>query len=805
MKTTTLLFFFLLWAPMVLVAQNPEHNLSVRVIDKDSRLPIEFAQVSIVPCQCGGVTNEEGEFEITLRQGTYQVSIDHIGYGPYSNQVSLKNNFHIDIELLEHQERLSEVIVRAKKVNDNIESPQMGTVQLTAQTLKKLPSALGEFDVLRGITLLAGVNNAGDLSNGLSVRGGTLDQNLLLYEDALIFNPTHFFGLISVFTPDVLSSVDLYKANIPSRFGGRVASVLDVKVRDPYADKFKMRGGIGVLSSRLSIETPLIKDKLMLEAGVRSGFTDFLLPLFSERLKKTKARYTDGTFKLLYLPTEKDQISLTGFYSKDFYELDLVTRIENISSESNQYDFGTLNGTLKWVHSFNENTALRTTFVNSDYVAKIIFPEIESDNEIEFRSDIKYVSLNSELVNALNEKVDYYAGIQADRYQIDPGKLDPGTAESVHPITLDSESAYEISGYGNLNWNPTDNLSIATGLRYNHYILTGPYTLSSFNETDGTLESSEFFDKGKTVQTYDGIEPRLGLSYQFNENTSIKGSYARVNQYLQNIYNSTTPLPTSRWKVSDPNIRPQVGNTYGLGLYRNFSQGAYETSIEGYYRESKNVLTYKPGADFFLERFVEQDVVQGLGKAYGVELSVKKTEGKINGWFNYTWSRSRQRSNNEILADRINNNQWYASDFDRTHVFNATVNFESHKYNTFSFNFTGQTGRPYTAANGVVTIDEIDVPIFLERNNTRLPVYHRLDFSWNIHFSKSKKNKRWENDWTFTMYNLYGRRNPINVYYTQRQDFKANYEFFGTSPLGAFQLSILNSPLISLTYNFKFQ
>lgn len=799
-----LLFSFFIFFHL-LGAQVSQYKLSFKVIDQNTGQPIQNAQILIIPCECGGITDGMGALTLELPSNTYSVKVTYLGYSEYLDEILLDRNKLLNVALLEQEEELSEVIIRAKKINDNIESPQMGIVQLKAQTLKKLPSALGEFDVLRSITFVAGVNSAGDVSNGLSVRGGSLDQNLLLYENAPIFNPTHLFGLISVFTPEVLSSVDLYRANIPSRYGGRVASVLDIKVRNPYVNKFKLEGGIGLLSSRLSLETPLIKDKLMFEMGVRGGFTDFLLPIFSERLKNTKAKYGDGTFKLLYLPNENDQISLTGFYSKDFYQLDLISRVENVNSESNQYDFGTLNGTLNWVHSFDENTTLKTVFVGSDYTPKIIFTEIENDNEIEFESNINYFSLNSELVKKIDDKVDYYTGIQANLYRIEPGQLNPGSATSVLPISLDPENAYELSGYGNLNWKPTLNLSLSVGLRYNHYMLVGPYTLGNFNEIDGTLESTEFIDKGKTVQTYDGIEPRLGMSYKLNESTSIKASYARVNQYLQNIYNSTTPLPTSRWKVSDPDIRPQVGDTYGLGLYRNLKDNAIELSVEGYYRDTKNVLTYKPGADFFLERFVDQDVVQGKGQAYGVELSFKKLSGRINGWFNYAWSRSFLRSSNEKLADRINNNQWFASDFDTPHVFNGTINFEGDKYNTFSFNFTAQTGRPYTAANGVVSIDEIEVPIFLERNNARLPVYHRLDFSWNVHFSKSKKNKRWQNDWTFTIYNVYGRKNPINIYYTQRQDFRDNPLIFGTSPLGAFQLSILNSPLFSLTYNFRFQ
>ncbi|MGB5553904.1 MAG: TonB-dependent receptor, partial [Flavobacteriaceae bacterium] len=298
------------------------------------------------------------------------------------------------------------------------------------------------------------------------------------------------------------------------------------------------------------------------------------------------------------------------------------------------------------------------------------------------------------------------------------------------------------------------------------------------------------------------LEPRLGANIKLNASTSVKASYARLNQYLQNVYNSTTPLPTSRWKTADPYIKPQVSDTYGIGIYKNVKDNAIELGLEGYYRSTQNNLTYKPGADFFLEEFLQRDVVQGEGKAYGVEFSLKKSTGKVNGWLNYTWARSLIRSNNEQLAFRVNNNKWYPSDFDRPHVFNGTINFEGDKYNTWSFNFTGQTGRPYTVANSVFDLNTIDVPIFIERNNARLRPYHRLDFSWKVAYGE-KVNRRWVGDWTFTIYNLYSRRNPFNNFYTQRQEGIDSDVFLG-SPLGTYELSIMNSPLFSLTYNFVF-
>jgi hypothetical protein len=412
------------------------------------------------------------------------------------------------------------------------------------------------------------------------------------------------------------------------------------------------------------------------------------------------------------------------------------------------------------------------------------------------------LSFISEFSKDVSENLNYYVGGQAIRYQISPGELITGNTTSIRPVSLDREDSYEFGGYANVNFNPIENVALSAGLRFNHYVLVGPYTQGNFDSETEVLLSKTIFEKGAGVKTYNGLEPRFGANIKLNENTSVKASYARLNQFLQNVYNSTTPLPTSRWKTADSSIKPQISDTYGLGIYKNLADNEIELGLEGYYRDTKNNLTYKPGADFFLEEFLERDIVQGEGQAYGVEFSIRKPRGKVNGWMNYTWSRSLLRVQSEKIADRVNNNKWFSSDFDRPHVVNATVNFEGDKFNTWSFNFTGQSGRPYTVANSVFSLENIDVPIFIERNNARLRPYHRLDFSWKVKYGK-KLNRRWIGDWTFTIYNVYGRRNPFNVYYTQRQPGVDTDVFLG-SPLGSYELSIMNSPLFALTYNFVF-
>jgi len=793
--------FYLFLTSFISIAQ--EYELKLTVVDLENDNPLESVNVLIDTSKGGGITDSKGVFKIKLPSRDYKLSLEYLGYANEELFISLNKNISIVVKMEVFEEMLSEIIVRAKNLNQNVETPQMGVINITSEELVKIPSAFGEFDVLKSVTLMAGVNNAGDVSNGISVRGGSLDQNLMLYESAPVFNPTHLFGLLSVFTPDIISELDMYQANIPSKYGGRISSVMDIKVKNPYSEKLELNGGIGLLSSRLKITTPILKDKLLITTAIRGGFTDFLFPMFVKRLKNTKANFYDGTMKLLYIINDNNQFSYNYFRSKDFYQLDLISNIEKINSEFNQYDFETSNHTFKWLHNFKNNTTLKSLYVNSTYLPKNLFPEFNSNNVIVFKSKVNYSSFQSEYTDSRGEKINYSLGIQTKKYNISPGSLSPGKGNSVSSVDLEKEKSLDFSSYFNLNWNPSKKLSFSLGLRHTLFNFLGPYTVAEYND-EGEQTNFISYKNNESIVSYQNFEPRIGSRVQLSENSSLKFSYAKINQYIQNIYNTVTPLPSSRWKTSDIYIKPQVSDTFGFGLFRNFNSTGIEFSLEGYYRDIQNTLTYKPGADFFLSEFVEKDVIQGDGRAYGIEFSLKKPVGKLNGFLNYTWARSLLKTNEEIIKDRINNNDWYASDFDRPHTFNATLTYKSDLHNELSFNFTAQSGRPYTIANTVFEISNIDVPIYLERNNSRFPTYQRLDFSWKISYSRDSKN-RFKKDWIFTVYNVLGRNNPFNIYYTKRDGTSNDGLIFGSSPLASYTLSIIDTPIISLTYNFRFK
>lgn len=777
-------------------SQAQNFDLKINIIDKANSNAIEFANVIITPCSCGGASDENGNLEIELPPANYQLVTTYVGYNNDTTNVVLNKNQSIDIYLEANGFQLNDITITGEDSRDNIEQTVMGVQQLTMTKMKMLPAAFGEVDVLSSLSLLAGVGSAGEASNGLSVRGGSLDQNLVLLDNAPIFNPTHLFGLFSVFTPEAVGSVELFRSNMPSKYGGRISSVVDVKVKNPSEDKFTLTGGLGLSSTRLAMETPIIKKKLYVLASTRMFYNDFMFS-FQERLKNTKANFIDGTVKFKYIANEKNTLSFTAFASHDFYQLDVRSQITSITSSSNQYDYSTINGSLNWLHTLSKDAFLRTTLVSSNYAPKILFPVENSDNVVSFESRIQTQSIQSEYSKTLNTNWNYSGGLELNRTMVSPGSLLPGTAEGLEEVKLATESSYELSAYANTDWTPSEKLSISVGLRFTQFLLVGPYDKAIYeSEALENISSIESFGTGEIVQDYNGLEPRFGLRYKFSESNSIKASYALTRQYLQNIYNSTTPLPTSRWKTSDTYIKPQLGHTYSLGYYKNIESKELTFSAEVYYRTIDNVLDYKPGADFFLQQYIETDILQGMATNYGLELSLEKRKGNgtVYGWANYTLSKSQRKFDASEITDRINNNQWFNSDFDRPHVFNGTLNIDMNTHNTFSFNFTYQTGKPYSIPNASFTVNNILVPIYLERNNARLPDYHRLDFSWRIHNITTKTEKRFKGDWIFTVYNLYGRTNAFN-------------RFFGGQANGYFinQISIFNSTLFSLSYNFKFK
>ncbi len=796
------ILLFLLF-PVALAGQS--YELALRVIDHTSEAPLSYVSVYLTPGGIGGQTDEEGRILLRANRGSYVLHASYTGYTSFEQEILVRDDLEATLRLEPASAQLQTVTVTDRADRLALTRPSMGVERLTAEALASIPTVLGERDVLKSLQLIAGVSSAGEASNGISVRGGTVDQNLILLDGAPIFTPTHLFGLFTIFTPDAVGSVDLYRGNIPARFGGRVASVLDVRSKIPNLERTEIRGGVGVVSSFLGVETPLGRQKkVSLLVTARGGFNDFVFPLL-KRLKNTRSRFGDATLRLRYRAGERDFITASGFYSQDFYQVDLLSNLGGVPAASNQYAYLTLNGGLEWLHLFNDIVGLTVSMSRADYASELRFPQLDG-GRIDFLAGIDYLTGRGGLSLA-KERHQASLGVQADRYTISPGKLDPGSVTGILPVILDPETGQELAVYVEDEWSISDRLAFSGGLRYVMYRRVGPGQVRTYLEGEvvraSTLTAIEEGEKGSALAQYGGLEPRFGMNYRISDLVSWKASYARSRQYLQNIYNSTTPVPTSRWKVSDNNVGPQTADLYSAGITHRTADQRYTFQVEAYYRRVQDLLEYRPGADFFLNPTVETDLVRGAGRGYGLEVTARRASGRFTGELNYTYARVENRVAGPSPDTRINRGEWYPGYFDQPHTFIANVVMDQGRTHELGFNFVVQSNRPYTVPNGFVSIRGTPVPLFLERNNDRLPLYHRLDFSWTIHNFR-RQQRKWTGEWVFTVYNLYGRDNAYNIFFQPRDNNTPALGIFQGSPFAAYRLSIFGAPILSLAYKFTF-
>ncbi|WP_288426079.1 TonB-dependent receptor [uncultured Spirosoma sp.] len=747
----------------------------------------------------GTSTNDRGQYSIDLSVDEHVLVARLVGYTPVRKIIQVSNTgaLRVDINMVAVSSQLEEVVVTTKGFDQTIRQPLLGVSQINIATLRKLPAALGEVDLLRGLQSLPGVTSVGEASNGVNIRGGTTDQNLILLDETPIFNPTHMFGLFSVFPTDVLSTVDLYKGNVPARFGGRAASVLDVSLRNPNLDQFQLSGGVSFVSNRLTADIPIVKGKLGLLVAGRGAFNDFLLPRISNRLAGIRARFGDGVTKLFWRINDRNTLTATGYYSKDEFQTALLASLPNVNGTTTRYDHQTINGMVRWFHTFSSRASLQTSAIWVDYVPKILAPELNSTNSVTLYSAVQQRQIKSNLnYQFTNQKLEI--GLNGTHYRIKPGTLLPGSSDRVNYITTPTENGLELAAYGDYERSITPDLAVSAGLRYSHFLALGPSLVRRYLPDQPRDELSVIdsvrYGAGQVSKQYGGFEPRLGIRYSLSPTSSIKFGYNLMRQYLQVVTNTTTPLPTSRWKTSDANIRPQISQLVSAGYFMTFHKDIYELTVEGYWRSTENSIDYRPGADFLLQPYPETQLLQGRSRSYGIETMLSKKRGEMTGWLNYTYARTfNQVYEGPTVEQNINGGAWYRANYDRPHTVNASLTFDVDKHNSFGFTFAYSTGRPYTAPTGFVTIDGAQYPYYGVRNQARLPDYHRLDFVWNI-YNPSMQNRRWQGKWAFTVYNLYGRRNAYSVFF-RTENGQTN----------AYQLQIFATPIASLSYNFIFK
>ncbi|WP_375444524.1 carboxypeptidase-like regulatory domain-containing protein [uncultured Fibrella sp.] len=793
--TLLLLTFFSITRPAL--SQSKEtYSLSGYVRQAGTNLPVVGATIFVQSTRAGTVTGKDGFFILPLRAGTYPIRISHVGYVSQVVEVVLNKQVLLNIDLANDTEYLQEVVVQTEAPDKNVRKVELGVTQLSIKNIRRIPAFMGEVDVVRSLLLLPGVTSVGEGATGINVRGGSIDQNLVLMDDAPLFNTSHLLGFFSVFNPDIVRDLTLHRGGIAPSYGGRASSVLDIKIKEPETERWSAYGGIGIVSSRAGVEGPIIKNKLTMLAATRVSFNDFLFSIGPASLSGTRANFYDLTTKLKWQLSEKHTLSSTGYYGRDVFKLpsDSLSGVE-INASSTQFDYQTLAGTVRWNYLINSRFNLTTTAVWSQYRTETSAPD--SANQFSLVAEVLHKQLKSDLTIALNDRHAVQVGISGIDYYIQPNKLTPGPASNALPFALPTERAFELAVYAQDEWKLSESTSVLGGLRYSTLLNDGPTTARTYG-TDlprlpGTATATTPYAAGTIYHTAGGIEPRLAVRVNVGEGRSVKFGYNRIRQYIQLVSNTTAALPTSRWVLSDANIKPQIADQWSLGYFMNGKQNEYEASAEVYYKTLTNAIDYRDGANLQRNPAPETDVLQGKGQAYGLEMLVRKNKGAWTGWVSYTYARTLLTINSLFPEQQVNGGQVYPANFDKPHTLNATATYRPSLRFSMSLNFTYSTGRPITQPYGRARINNVVVPIYVNRNQERIPDYHRLDFSMLFEQDPAKKRKV-QQSWNFSIYNVYAHKNAYSVF----------YKYDPRQLSDAFKLSIFGTIFPSLTYNVRF-
>lgn len=764
-------------------------TLEGKVLDGKTDQPLTEAHILFPGSKKGTTSDINGNFKVEgLPNGMQMMEVQFFGYdvrryiiafSPYGNVEK------ISTVLLPESRELQSVTVTADRINENVLNQLTGIEKMSIATIKSVPTFLGEVDPIRSLTTLPGVS-ASELSSGFIVRGGESGQNLILQDGGKIYNPSHLFGFFSAFNPDMVNVVTLYKGGGPANFGGRISSILDVTLKNGDAGKTKVTGGVGLVSSRLAIEGPIIKNRSSYMIGGRISYCDWLIKSTDDiQLKKSSANFRDITGKIFHTINDRNFITLSLYNSYDGFSL----------ATDSTFSWGTFNTSLKWDHSFSDRISSTLNLSNSNY-----FSDVESFSEIEsftYRNSIKNYNLKYDLNFALGENSKIVGGFELNGTIIEPGKLVP-TSQSDNVVFQDMNDQRMAEGavYLQGDFSLSENLSFSAGLRYSHFLRLGRDDIYVFDY--GNIQGrypvvidTISYSSGDVIKTYNGFEPRVSMRYLLNPDISLKASYYRGYQYLHLISNTTSTTPQDYWVASGPYLKPQIGNQYSLGYFQNLKDNLYEFSVEGFYKDIFNAVDYIEGADITMNPSLEAGLSQGKGMAYGVELFLKKNTGRFNGWLSYTYSRSLRKFDTQTTGNiTINEGKYYPSAFDQPHIFNVILNYRLGKRTYLSTNFNYSTGRPITIPISKFSYDVyLSVLNYSQRNEYRIPDYHRLDVSLTIK-DKPGKNRRFKDEWVFSVFNLYGRKNTYSITFNR----------YGT----ANKLSVLGSVFPSITYNFSF-
>jgi hypothetical protein len=762
-------------------------TLSGIIREQETNDPLVGATVYVKNLDLGVVTNFSGSYSLTLPKGRHQISFQSLGKETKEKNLLVYSDGKFDIELRDKITQLKGVVIKADR-NSNVASTRMGMEKLTMTDMKEIPTVMGEADVMKVAILLPGVQTVGEAASGFNVRGGNIDQNLVLYNDAPVFNTSHLFGFFSAFNPDVLKEFELYKSGIPAQYGGRLSSVFDVKTKNGNKKEFAGNIGISPVTGKLMIETPLIVDESSLIVGGRSTYSNWILKRINDPdISSSEARFYDITAKLDLKINDKNYLDFSVYNSGDWFNLASDTTFEYHNTAS----------TLNWKRNINDKTNLSTSLIYSNYNYTVssdlkpleAFTQTYELNLLKGKADVLYYP-------TFNHSVKF--GFQTNLYKLDPGTKKPLGSESiVVSQSIAEEKAQESAIYIGDKYRVNSRLSVYAGLRFSFYSYLGPSVVYQYDEMapkqfPSTVIDSNRYSNNDFVKNYGGPELRFYSRYMITDLFSVKIGYNRMRQYLHMLTNTTSMSPTDIWKLSDPHIKPQYGDQYSVGFYKNFRYADIETSIEGYYKDVNNLLDFKGGADINMNPDIETEVLAGKGKAYGVECLIKKKQGKLTGWISYTYSRSFLKVDSEFESEKINNGDFFPTNFDKPHDLTVVSNYKFNRRLSISSNWTYSTGRPITYPVASYRLGSLKLLEYSDRNQYRIPDYFRWDISVKLE-GNLKRNKLVHSSWIFSVYNLTGRDNVYSI-------------FFNTygGDMHGYKMSIFAQPIPTLTLNFRF-
>lgn len=752
-----------------------KYTVSGTLTSKQNGETIIGATIRALDGNMGTSSNGYGFFSLNLPTGDNRLAISAMGQKTIVLTIDLTADHTLNLEMEDESQQLQEVTISAAPRNSrDLASPQMGVEKLNIQETKNMPVLLGERDVIKTIQLLPGIKSAGEGSGGFYVRGGAADQNLILLDEAPVYNASHLLGFFSTFNSDAIKNINIYKGDMPAQYGGRLSSVLDIKMNDGNNQQFGVSGGVGLIAARLNVEGPIQKGKSSFLISARRTYADMFLKLAKDTLiNRSKLYFYDINAKANYILGDRDRLYLSGYFGKDVLSADQIAGI----------NWGNTTGTLRWNHIFNNKLFSNTSLIFSDYNYKI---NVKQDiNDFGIFSQIRDWNLKEDLQWYAGEKNTISIGFNSIYHTIKPGEISATGNSGIVSQKLENRYALENAAYISNTWKATERFSLTYGLRVSAFTILGKGSYYNL-DGDGNIVSSQYYTPGQVVKTYLNPEPRVAAALQLNEQSSVKASYSRNAQNLHLISNSNAGSPTDKWVASTNLIKPELADQFSLGYYRDFSEHKYEFTVESYYKILQNQVDYRNGANIFTNQPIETQLLYGRGRAYGAEFLLKKKIGRLTGWVSYTLSKSERK------IDGINNGDWYNARQDRTHDIAIVAIYKASEKWTLSANFVYYTGDAVTFPGGKYQVDGVNYYYYTDRNANRMPAYHRLDLGAT---RQLKKTAKFSSDLTFSLYNAYGNPNAYRIFFRDSDTDPNRTEAVRTT---------LFTFVPSVTYNFKF-